>query len=94
MYSFLDTCAYSRLCPACHKEVRDVPKHALNSCPRTRSMRLTLRVKLILFNSGRVDEHTNFGCKTTLYSFAMQSRPFKKALCEFLITLGYYDTNP
>ena len=36
MYSFIDTCAYSRLCPACHKQVNDILTHALNSCPRTR----------------------------------------------------------
>ena len=94
MYSFLDTCAYSRLCPACHKQVSDVLTHALNSCPRTRSLRLTLRLKLILFNISKIDQHTRHGCKTTLYSLAMGSRPFKTALCEFLMTLGYYYANP
>ena len=94
MYSFLDTCAYSRLCPACHKQVNDVLTHALNSCPRTRSLRLTLRLKLILFNIDKIDQHTRLGCKTTLYSLAMGSRPFKTALCEFLMSLGYYYTNP
>ena len=94
LYSFLDTCSYSRLCPACHWEVRDVLTHALNSCRKTRSMRLTLRIKLLLFNGDKVDQHTNLDCKTTLYSLAMRSDPFKTALGDFSISLGYYCSRP
>ena len=89
MYSFFVTCAYSRLCPACHKQVTDVLTHALNVCPRTRSIRLNLRLKLLLFNSVKVDKDIKFGCKTTLYSLAMENQPVRKALSEFLIAFGY-----
>ena len=88
-YSFLDTCAFARPCPACHDQVTDVLTHALNVCPRTRPMRLTLRLKLLLFKGVKVDEDTKFGFKTTLYSLAPKNRPFRNALCEFLIALGY-----
>ena len=89
MYSFLDTCAFARPCPACHDQVTDVLTHALNVCPRTRPMRLTLKLKLLLFKSVKVDKDTKFGIKTTLYSLALENRPFRNALCEFLIALGY-----
>ena len=89
LYSFLNTCAYSRLCPACHNQVDDVLTHALKNCPRTRTMRLTLRLKLLLYNSLTVKKDVNFGCKTSLFSYALGNRPFRKALCEFLIALGY-----
>ena len=89
LYSFLDTCAYSRTCPKCGKGVKDVLTHALTKCPNTNEICLTLRLKLLLFNA----ESTNLQCKRKLFSQALGCPLIRRALCNFLVSLGIY-TNP
>ena len=89
MYSLLDTCAYSRHCPACHIQINDVLTHALTRCCRSRQLRLILRLKLLLYNADNIDTK-KLDCKTNVFSMAMESHLIRRALCEFLISLGYY----
>ena len=90
LYSFLDTCAYSRTCPKCSMTVKDVLQHTLNDCANTSKLRLTLRIKLILYNAHKLVDSSKLSCKKTLYCLAMQKRVYREALCEYLVNVGYY----
>ena len=93
LYSLFDTCAYSRKCPKCNSLVNDILKHTLTNCIKMSRMRVLLKVKLLLFKATNLVPPTKLTCKTTLYSLAMLAQLYRKALCEFLISVGFYCTN-
>ena len=93
LYSLFDTCAYSRKCPKCNFLVRDVLNHTLTHCTKTKKIRLILKLKLTLLNTGTHVPPTKLTCKTDLYFLAMLHRSFRNAICEFLTKVGYYTTN-
>ena len=93
LYSLFDTCAYSRKCPKCNSAVNDILKHTLTDCIKMNRMRMLLTVKLLLFKATNQVPPNKLTCKTTLYSLALHNQLYRKALCEFLISVGYYCTN-
>ena len=88
LYSLLDTCVYPRPCPKCSTVTNDILSHALTTCAKT--VKLLIRLKLLLFNANRMVSPTKFGCKITLYTLAMGNRLYRRALCEFLVAFGYW----
>ena len=90
LYSFFETCAYSRRCPKCNAQVTDILKHTLTDCTKTKEIRLLLRLKLLFYNATSLVAPTKLNCKTTLYSLAMLDKLYRKTLCEFLVNVGYY----
>ena len=90
LFSFFDTCAYSRKCPKCDASPPDILKHCLTDCPNTKRLRLFLRIKLLFLKATKLVPPTKLSCKTTLYSLAMLGNSFRDALCNFLCNVGYF----
>ena len=86
----VQACTYPRTCPKCGIRTNDILSHALTLCPKVIKLRITLRLKLLLFNAHRIVSHTKLGCKITLYTLALGNRLFRRSLCEFLVAFGYY----
>ena len=90
LFSFFDTCAYSRICPKCQSLSKDILKHCLTDCAKTKKLRMILRIKLLFLKANKLVSTEKLSCKTTLYSLAMLGNSFRDALCDFLGKVGYY----
>ena len=91
LYSFLDTCAYSRKCPKCFNNVNDILQHTLKDCVSNTQLRTTLRLKLLLWNASKYVNTETLLSKESCFVLAMINESFREAVCEYLINLGYYD---
>ena len=93
LYSFFDSCAYSRQCPRCNCSVSDILHHILTDCTKGSKIRLKLILKLLLLKATRLVPSSKLTCKRTLYFLAMSDRLYMETVCEFLVDIGFY-VNP
>ena len=90
LFALLDNCKYHRTCPMCKASEKDIIHHALSACHIAKPHKKTLLMQYKLYGAQFTN---NLDDKEEIFSLAINgSRALLKALCEFLLQIGYYYT--
>lgn len=62
LYALLDTCKHEIRCPRCSSPYKDIIKHILSDCTKSRQLRLQFRAQLVFYGG-----LSNLKNKTTIF---------------------------
>ena len=88
LYALLDTCKHEIRCPRCSNPHKDIIRHILSDCTKSRQLRLQFRAQLVFYG---VPSNLNFKNKTSIFSLVFEGKQiYLKLICSVLKDIGYY----